>query len=392
MAFNMGAFLGGAATGLVDRIEDDERKAEKKADRAYTVSESDRVYNRAKKDREQSAYDALAESLAVYYDPAQVGDIMSNGNGAAKHAITKGAYYDKLGLAASEHYNMPNNDIKNVGTKDAITITNPENEVGSVSSSAEASADGVVSPEGLTQASFNSRFTVIESTKEDKTIAAYELSLLNLRLSAGDDATKIAEVDAKEKIFLDLQRKKAESTREGIDPNVEVKFYSVTERERKINSYRVQARNNMKIVTGTMGELTGKLKGTNALNLAELQTAQTLTVNNTLGNKEVQMGREIKSITANAVTALNQYAISNYKKIPSAKIYNSFEELRNASGINGNLKSGDLYISFVGEKTKADGTVIPAQYMTGTYLGKIYEDLGLKAFLPASYLGKDWRP
>ena len=42
MAFNMSAFLGGAATGVVNVIDDMERKAEKKADRAYTVSKKDR--------------------------------------------------------------------------------------------------------------------------------------------------------------------------------------------------------------------------------------------------------------------------------------------------------------------------------------------------------------
>ena len=46
MALNMTAFVGGAASGIIDRIDDIERKAEKKDDRAYTKSEQNRLYNR----------------------------------------------------------------------------------------------------------------------------------------------------------------------------------------------------------------------------------------------------------------------------------------------------------------------------------------------------------
>jgi len=115
MAFNMSAFLGGAATGVVNVIDDMERKAEKKADRAYTQSEKDRLYNRSKRDKEKAITDELADSLSVYYTPDQVEDIMKNGKGASRHAISRGEYYTNNDMDASVAYQMPDNDITDIG-------------------------------------------------------------------------------------------------------------------------------------------------------------------------------------------------------------------------------------------------------------------------------------
>jgi hypothetical protein len=115
MAFNMSAFLGGAAMGVVDRIEDVERKAEKKSDRAYGRDEKDRLYNRAKRDKEKAITDELADSLSVYYTPDQVEDIMKNGKGASRYAVGRGEYYANNGMDASVAYQMPDNDITDIG-------------------------------------------------------------------------------------------------------------------------------------------------------------------------------------------------------------------------------------------------------------------------------------
>jgi len=123
---------------------------------------------------------------------------MSNGNAAAKHAITKGAYYSKLGLSPAEYYTMPDNDIKNQ-TNTATTLTSTEATVGSISAAAEAGTDTTVETGGMSGGTFASRFKVIPPTVDDETAAEFEASLLNDRLAAGEDEELLAEVDRKQK-------------------------------------------------------------------------------------------------------------------------------------------------------------------------------------------------
>ena len=387
MAFNMSAFLGGAAIGVVDRIEDMERKAEKKADRAYTVSEKDRLYNRAKRDKEKAITDELADSLSVYYTPDQVEDIMKNGKGASRHAISRGEYYTNNNMDASVAYQMPDNDITNVSASAVGSV-------GDVAAASEALSSGA--PAGLGGGSFASRFTKGPDPK-DKSLAAAETDILNMRVQAAGlseeaGAKLLEKADTKENILLDMQRKKADAAREESNENEVKEHYTVSERESKIKNYRVLARNSMEIQTGSLGEITGKLKGTNSLGLAELSTANNLQGNNNVGYKEVQMDKEIQSVKANGVAMLNQYAVSNYATVPAAKIFQSNQDLQNAARSGGSLKPGDVYVTYVQQQTRSDGTVVPAQYMAGTYLGDMYKNLGIKPFLPAAYLGETWTP
>lgn len=386
---NWGAFIGGAASGAVDYIDEVERKAEKKADRAFTKSEKDRIYNRSKRDKEKAFTDELADSLSVYYTPDQVTDIMKNGKGASRHAISRGEYYTNNGMDASTQYQMPDNDITNISASKVGSV-------GDVADASENLSTGVVAPEGLGGSSFASRFTKGPDPK-DKSLAAAETDIFNMRVRASTlseeaGAKLLAKAKVKEDILLDMQRNKADADRETADPNEVKENYTVTQREAKIKNFRVLARNNAAITTGSLGELTGKLKGTNSLGLAELATASTLKVDNDLGHKEVAMGNSIKSVTQNGVNALNQYAISNYSTVPASRVYKTNQDLKNAGRMGGSLKPGDLYVTYVQSKTQSDGTVIPAQYMAGTYLGDMYKNLGIKPFLPASYLGETWTP
>jgi len=393
MAFNVMAALGGAATAFSDYSDEQARKAEKKKDREYAEEREQNIYDRNKKDAAQSAYDALAEQLSVFYRPDQVEDIMSNGNGAAKHAITRGTYYDKMGLAPSEHYKMPGNDIKNVNNKNAISLTpKPVVGIGSISAAAEEGADTRVdvAPEGLGGNSFASRFTII-ADKEDLTAAEFEARLLNDRLAAGDDPELLAEVDKKQKIFLDLAREKAEAARKDNDPDVEVEFYTPTLRENKIAKFETAALNEMGVMTGLEGSITDKLKGTNTLAVSRLRAVENLTIDNAAGYQEVAMGKLIEGRKTIALNGINQYAQAKYRTVKSNKIFQNQAALVQASK-DGTLKINDVYISFQKESINSEGKRVPAQYLVGTYLGDMYKTIGVKSFQPAMYLGESYTP
>ena len=390
MAFNFEAFLGGAATGLSDFADETSRKKEKKADRDYVKAREQNIYDRNKRDAAQTAYEALAGELAVYYRPEQVADIMGNGNGAAKHAITKGVYYSKLKLSPAEYYTMPNNDIKNQ-TNTATTLTSTEATVGSISAAAEAGTDTTVDTGGMSGGTFASRFTVIPPTVDNLTAAEFEASLLNDRLAAGEDEELLAEVDKKQKIFLDLARKKANAAREANDPNVEVEFYSPALRENKIAKFETAALNEMGVMTGLEGSIRDKLKGTNTLVVSKLRAVENLTIDNKAGFQEVMMGKLIEGRKTIALNGINQYAQSKYRKVDSSKIFQDQAALVQASK-DGTLSPNDVYISFVPASTNSEGVTIPAQYVVGTYLGDMYKTIGVKQFQPAMYLGESYTP
>tara|TARA_R110000851_G_scaffold31351_3_gene84841 strand:+ start:30 stop:1208 length:1179 start_codon:yes stop_codon:yes gene_type:complete len=389
MAFNFTAFLGGAATGVSDFADETSRKKEKQSDRDYVEAREQNIYNRNKRDAAQTAYDALAEELAVYYRPEQVADIMSNGNGAAKHAITKGVYYTKLNLSAAEHYTMPNNDIKNQ-TKNSTTLKSPEATVGSISAAAEAGTDTTVETGGMDDSIFTNRFTVVAS-KEDKTAAEFEAALLNDRLAAGDDPEKNAEVDAQEKIFLDLARKKAEAARENKKDDEVKEFYTVPQRENKIAKFETIALNQMGVMTGDLGSIKDKLKGTNTLAVSQLRAAENLLIDNQAGYQEVAMGKLIEGRKTIALNGINQYAQAKYRTVESSKIFQNQAALVQASK-DGTLKPNDVYITFTPASTNSEGVVTPAQYIVGTYLGDMYKTIGVKPFQPSMYLGESYEP
>lgn len=389
MAFNFTAFLGGAATGVSDFADEKARKKEKQSDRDYVEAREQNIYNRNKRDAAQTAYDALAEELAIYYRPDQVSDIMSNGNGAAKHAITKGVYYTGLNLSAAEHYTMPNNDIKNQ-TKNSVTLKSPEATVGSISAAAEAGTDTTVETGGMDGSIFTNRFTV-PATVEDKTRFEWEDALLNDRLAAGDDPEKNAEVDAQEKIFLDLARKKAEAARVDKKDDEVKEFYTVPQRETKIAKFDTHALNQMGVMTGDLGNIKDKLKGTNTLAVSQLRSAENLTIDNKAGYQEVAMGKLIEGRKTIALNGINQYAQAKYRTVKSDKIFQNQAALVQASK-DGTLKPNDVYITFTPASTNSDGVVTPAQYIVGTYLGDMYKTIGVKPFQPSMYLGESYQP
>ena len=370
MAFSLAGFGAGFASRVSSRMDEERIKEDRAKEKAEDLATKQRLATQGKRDREKTLMSELTENLAVFYTPEQVEDILANGKGAAKHAITMGAGYSEEGMDPSEYYNMPNNAIIDTGA-DAVQI-------------------GDVSEEVEKKGSFSGRFKPIGTTKQDKTLAAYELSLLNMRLDAGDDPEKLAAVAEKEKIFIDLQRTKAEATRK--DTPEKDTFYTPTEREAKKLKYITLAQNSMDIETGSMGELgsgvQAKLTGTNKLSMANLLAAKQLKVNNDLGVKEPAMYGEIKALASNTVDSLNQYAARSVSKITPDRVFASKEKLEAASAAGGTIKPGDVY-AFLHPATVDK----PAYYIAGTFIGTSYEvSLGIESFQNAINLGPDWTP
>lgn len=383
MAFKLdiGQFFAGGADVIVQKVKAEEAQAreDESWDRKHQ-KQQDAIDNRTRGDRrradERNAKE-LAEKLSVFFTPGQTKDIMSKGNAHAEHAIARGAYYDGKGLDASTMYTMPDNDIINTGAG-ALNI------------------DGEP-PVGM-GGSFAGQFKRVAPTKEAKTQAEYELNLLNDRIAAGDDAEKIEKIDLRQSELLKLIAAKAKAAREAEDPDAKIEFYTIEQREKKVERTRMLAQSELKLKIGSLGEgvLQGKLKGTNALPFAELLTAQKLFIDNNAGYKEEQMYKSINGIVDNAKRSFNQYVESNSNKILGANTFSSKEDLRNAIKTGGRLKVGDMYAFLQPASTKTvDGVEVstPEAYVAGTYLGSAYRtDLKIEDLLNATYLPPSWKP
>ena len=191
---------------------------------------------------------------------------------------------------------------------------------------------------------------------------------------------------------------KAKAAREAEDPDAKIEFYTIEQREKKVERTRMLAQSELKLKIGSLGEgvLQGKLKGTNALPFAELLTAQKLFIDNNAGYKEEQMYKSINGIVDNAKRSFNQYVESNSNKILGANTFSSKEDLRNAIKTGGRLKVGDMYAFLQPASTKTvDGVEVstPEAYVAGTYLGSAYRtDLKIEDLLNATYLPPSWKP
>ena len=106
MAFNFTALLGGMASGLSDRIDIEEAKLEKAADRAYTRSEQQRLARRAKREKEKLIAEEMASQLSLYFSPEQASQIMSKGVGAAKEALRMSGDLVSKGYSPQPLFNL----------------------------------------------------------------------------------------------------------------------------------------------------------------------------------------------------------------------------------------------------------------------------------------------
>lgn len=187
MAFNFTALLGGMASGLSERIDIEEAKLEKAADRAYTRSEQERLARRAKREKEKLiAEETMGMLTSLGYSEDNAAAILKKGNVASQWWVTQGTEALKKGMDPNTLANFPgmsgtfNEADKNTVTETvnavptAATAATPEG-LGSITEAAESGtvdiADGFTLnldamrrlygvPE-KTESSFSARLAVI---------------------------------------------------------------------------------------------------------------------------------------------------------------------------------------------------------------------------------------
>lgn len=112
MAFNFGAFIGGASDNLVEMIKTKEAQLYKEEQDEKERIRKARVAaaNQRRADEKEAA--ELAEGLSLFYSADQVKDIMSKGKTAGKYAISYAENMTSKGYDPSAGYAMPKTTIQ----------------------------------------------------------------------------------------------------------------------------------------------------------------------------------------------------------------------------------------------------------------------------------------
>jgi hypothetical protein len=196
MGFNLGAFIGGAATRGSEIIQEREARMLELQDEQRRIAQANAAKAAAKREAELEEMEELTGKLSLFYTEDQVKEILGNGKIAANYAVVQGATYAEAGLNPSAEYQMPASQIANgVAKSKTATPTTTAMGGGEQPSKPDATQQAIPTQEPVTVGSFASRFTPIPDkvTTGAKTFEArlVELTFAKANARDEDEATKI---------------------------------------------------------------------------------------------------------------------------------------------------------------------------------------------------------
>lgn len=111
MAFNFGAFIGGASDNLVEMIKTKEAQLYKEEQDEKERVRRARVAAANQRRADEKEAKEIAEGLSLFYSQDQVSDILSKGKTAGKYALTYAENMSNKGYDPSAGYSMPKTSI-----------------------------------------------------------------------------------------------------------------------------------------------------------------------------------------------------------------------------------------------------------------------------------------
>ena len=323
MGINFTALLGGAAKGISNKLYEDDRKAEKEADRAYTASEETRLYNREKRDKENLVNKELAGLLtSLNYDPRSVTKIMSGGNLSAKYwadlgkkAVEKGVDPNSL-LNISSTTDIPNKaaeknaqEIVDIQTKFGV----PKN-IGDITASAESKTGNVTLADGFTvNAEAISNLFAPQDEFENTYGAA--LAVLSQKIAQNPDDPQMSEWRQQQTELLDAVGKHEEAKREKGEKGDAFGIGTISS---NVNEIRAGAVRPLGMTIGLKGEIEGINDGNRHLAyVADISVAEQMIKRNTKIQSET-MNYAAEGIRNAAIENLTDYALNLYSSDKTA--------------------------------------------------------------------------
>ena len=323
MGINFTALLGGAAKGISNKLYEDDRKAEKEADRAYTASEETRLYNREKRDKENLVNKELAGLLtSLNYDPRSVTKIMSGGNLSAKYwadlgkkAVEKGVDPNSL-LNISSTTDIPNKaaeknaqEIVDIQTKFGV----PKN-IGDITASAESKTGNVTLADGFT---VNAEAISNLFAPQDEFESTYgaALAVLSQKIAQNPDDPQMSGWRQQQTELLDAVGKHEEAKRKKGEKGDAFGIGTISS---NVNEIRAGAVRPLGMTIGLKGEIEGINDGNRHLAyVADISVAEQMIKRNTKIQSET-MNYAAEGIRNAAIENLTDYALNLYSSDKTA--------------------------------------------------------------------------
>lgn len=195
MAFNFGAFIGGASDNLVEMIKTKEAQLYKEEQDEKERVRKARVAAANQRRADEQEAKAMAEGLSLFYSQDQVQDILGKGKQAGKYALSYAENMVNKGYDPSAGYAMPKTTIQ---SEFAFDINDPRgSQVSPQMAEIEAGEVERMTAEAEAQP-FISRFTQPPKESEMTKAKTFEARLVELdfQRTNAPNADKRAEFDA----------------------------------------------------------------------------------------------------------------------------------------------------------------------------------------------------
>ena len=317
MAFNFTALLGGMASGLSERIDIEEAKLEKAADRAYTRSEQERLARRAKREKEKLiAEETMGMLTSLGYSEDNAAAILKKGNVASQWWITQGTEALKKGMDPNTLANFPgmsgtfNEADKNTVTETvnavptAATAATPEG-LGSITEAAESGTVDIADGFTLNLDAMRRLYGVPEKTESS---FSARLAVISQNLARKPNDPKVDQWKAEQAQLLSDLRTMKEQERDNTGktgPSFDAG--SITSH---VNEIRRGALNRYGFEVGIDGGIKNMEEGNrHYADIAELNVASQLNQRNT-GIDDPVMNHTADGIRNAAIANLTDYGYS----------------------------------------------------------------------------------
>jgi hypothetical protein len=354
MGFNLGAFIGGAATRGSEIIQEREERMLKLQDEQRRIAQANAAKAAAKREAELEEMKELTGKLSLFYTEDQVKEILGNGKIAANYAVVQGATYVEAGLNPSVAYQMPASQIANgVAKSKTATPTTTAMGGGEQPSKPDATQQAIPTQEPVTVGSFASRFTPIPDKviTGAKTFEAHLVELTSAKANARDkdEATKIQkQIDQVLSSLEEFKKaaEKAHGSTEGLG-------FSDTKRDKLINA---ELERQFEVAGMAEKDINGKISmiqtGNEANSFALRYSAHNNLSNNYKEVKDDIFQRQIASVKTDTDRAVSAYKSSKVRAGAVIIDPKNTQQSVQAAAAQGQYKQGDVV-----QYSRPDGSI-----------------------------------
>jgi hypothetical protein len=177
MAFNFGAFIGGASENLVEMIKTKEAQMYKEDQDEKEIKRKARMAAVTQRRADEKEAREIAEGLSLFYTKEQVGDILSKGKTAGGYALKYAKTMSEKGYDPSAGYSMPKAEVQ---SEIAFDIDDPRGSQISPQMAAIESGEVEAKVAQAEGSPFVSRFTAPPTEKDVTKAKTYEARLVEL--------------------------------------------------------------------------------------------------------------------------------------------------------------------------------------------------------------------